>query len=260
MGPFAIQGFSALLPCGLYTSTHGHIPWDENQRGSPLEVNRKQVYSKPHPGFGKLNAPDKLAFSAASLVLENHTSFIPDTTGICLGTTFASLSTDLRYMESVKEGFPRPGYFSATLPSSPIAEIAILFKLKGPDRVVVDTKYPGFSALENAMLVLENKKASAMLVVIVSGIEPQDMQSPLIPPAAATNYAFAFMLTPTVTGADDNYRISLAPQKNNHINSQNNTEESYFFSMISAMLQKKDFHTSYCLEKQEYVLSLTRTL
>lgn len=109
------------------------FPWESDQKG-PEDIRRAQVLSSPYPSFGKLNLPDKFLFCVASLLLENigkDTVVSGDKSGICIGLPFGSLSTDLRYMESVRNGFPSPAVFSATLPSSPVAEAAITYKFKG---------------------------------------------------------------------------------------------------------------------------------
>lgn len=246
MERFYIQSFAALHKTGMYSSVKGHIPWREDQSGNPLNVQRKQVYDKLFTGFGKLNAPDKLAFSAAALIFSDFSEFDGEKTGISLGNTFGCLSTDLRYAESVVEGFPSPAYFAATLPSSPVADIAIMFKLKGPDRTVADTVTPGFLALDNALQILTCKKAESMLAILVNGIERNDVDSSFINFAEnECNFCYAFMLSPSRSTTGFNYRISLEINTNTNKYSQNRSEESYFFEMINAMTQNKNYSSTF---------------
>lgn len=244
-----IQAFAALHKTGMYSSVKGHIPWEKEQSGSPLDVQRKQVYGKPYTGFGKLNAPEKLAFSAAALLFSDFSDYNGEMTGISLGNVFGSFSTDMRYAESIAAGFPSPAYFSATLPSSPIAEVAIPFKLKGPDRVVVGTATPGLSALDNAMRILSLKKAESMLVLLVNGIEHCDTDFPLISSEKAnTTYSYAWFLTTARCDSGINYKITFDNYDKTYNNSQNVSEESYFFEMINAMTQNKNYSSSFTID------------
>ena len=136
-----IESFSSLTAEGI-TEPSGMRGWDSGQKG-PQDVRREQVLNKPYVNFGKLMLPDKLAFCAASAVLSNCEPANPETTAITLGICAGSLSTDLRYMESVLAGFPSPAIFSATLPSSAIANVAIYFGIKGPNRVIAGNSGSG---------------------------------------------------------------------------------------------------------------------
>jgi len=241
-----LQAFAALNKTGMYSSAKGCMPWEEEQGGNPLNVRRKQVYDKLFTGFGKLNAPDKLAFSAASLIFSGFSEFDGDKTGITLGNTFGCLSTDLRYAESVGDGFPSPALFAATLPSSPIADIAIMFKLKGPDRTVADTTAPGFLALENAIRILSCKKAESMIAILVNGIEPNEVDMSFVNYIEnECNFSYAFMLTSARCNTGLNYTISLEMDTKGDNNSQKRSEESYFVEMIDALMHNKEYSSPF---------------
>ena len=167
-----VRGFAGLLAEGILTA-EGIAPWGADQKG-PADVQRPQVYEKPHTGFGKLQPIDKIAFGVASLACRQAGDYDGHSTGICLGSAFGSFSTDMRYMESVLSGFPRPAYFSATLPSSPVAEIAILLGLKGANRVFVDSRVPGLTALEAGLRTLQHGTAENMIVVMVRALHEKD--------------------------------------------------------------------------------------
>lgn len=241
-----IQAFAALNKTGMYSSAKGYIPWKEDQSGNPLDVQRKQVYDKLFTGFGRLNAPDKLAFSAAALILSGFSEYYGDKTGIALGNTFGCLSTDLRYAESVVSGFPSPALFAATLPSSPVADIAIIFKLKGPDRTIADTAIPGFLALDNAMQILSCKKADSMIAILVNGIEPNEADMSFVNFAEnECNFSYAFMLNSARCNSGLNYTISIEMDTNSDNNSQKRSEESYFSEMIDALMHKNNYSSPF---------------
>jgi hypothetical protein len=151
----------------------------------------------PCPSFGKLQLADRLAFGTAALLLDGYPLPPQEKVGISMGVPFGSLSTDMRYLESMHSGYPSPAIFSATLPSSALSEIAIYFGLKGPNRVISEADSSGIAALDAAHRALRLQKAKAMIVIAVYGIENNDRQSPLAPPAISQlpAAAYGFLLT-----------------------------------------------------------------
>jgi hypothetical protein len=194
--PIFLDSFSSLLPEGI-AGPVGLRPWDAGQAG-PQDVRRDQVLDKPYLNFGKLMLPDKLAFCAAAVALSRYVIADKEMAAITFGLCAGSLSTDLRYMESMLAGFPSPAIFSATLPSSAIADIAIYFGLKGPNRVIAGNAASGLTAFERAVSLLETDKAASVLSLSVNAVEPADAGSPLLDPAADRSCrAYAFLLTTT---------------------------------------------------------------
>jgi hypothetical protein len=203
-----IHSFASLHPSGMY-SPRGHCPWNADQHG-PEDVQRSQVLDRPYPGFGKLSVADRLAFSVASLLLGAYGPLTGDGCGICLGNATGSLSVDLRYWESVIAGFPSPGFFAATLPSSPISDIAIYYGCKGPNRVIAGNKASGIHALVEALTMLRLKKAAEMLVVSLYALDPCDRGVRLLPsPGDPGNRAHAFLLSSNKQKGSPDARLSL---------------------------------------------------
>jgi|GEM_PF-2870992 len=128
----------------IITKSFSHIdkheivsPKGAVKREKPLfEISREEVYSQKHPVFGKLAFADRLAFGAAALAIENGKIENPINCAIVLLTNIGSFMRDKEFMETLNQNCPSPAYFSATLASSPIAEIAITFGLKGADKVI----------------------------------------------------------------------------------------------------------------------------
>lgn len=239
-----LQAFSALTTMGMYSSKKGYQSWDDDQYESPLNIKRKQVYDKPYTGFGKLNAPDKLAFSASALLLSDFSDVDCENTGICLATTFGSLSTDILFAESIVSGFPSPALFSATLPSSPVSDIAILFNLKGPNRIHVGHYFSGFSVIDSAIQLLSHGKSESMLIVIVNALEKEHACSPFISECDDMSpYSFAFLINKKQSGRGSNYKLTFTLNaKNNTDIFQNRSEKSYFIEIIHALMKNED-HT-----------------
>ena len=151
---------------GISTLRSGFTPWDESQCGI-LGMRRDQVFDKPHTGFGKLLLPDKMAFAVASLALR-EVELPKDRTrvAIVLGSYTGSLSTDIEYMRSVADGFPSPAIFAATLPSSPLAEIAIMHSIMGPNRVFCG-RNAAFDVLDESEEILRSGLAEFVVAVWV---------------------------------------------------------------------------------------------
>jgi len=171
-----IDAFAVLDSRGLHSAA-GSKAWDTDQAG-PEDVRRPQVLSVPHPSFGKLLLPDRLVFSAAALMLSGYPGPLDDTTGVCLGLPFGSLSTDLRYNETVNSPMPSPAVFSATLPSSAVCEVTIFWKYRGPNRVFCGGALDGVWALDEARRLAAGGKAGAVIVACAWAVEEADRDSP----------------------------------------------------------------------------------
>lgn len=236
-----INGFSSISKEGIISSQKGIIKFNDSE--TPLSISRKTVFSKLHTGFGKLNVPDKLAFSAAALVLDGLQDTNFENTGISLGSTTGSLSTDLRYMESIMDGFPSPAYFQATLPSSPVAEVAIMFKLKGPDRAIVKTKGAGLEALNSAIRLLEKKKAENVIVLFINGTDPIDENCKFIEDINISNpFAFSLLLSTNLNAYSK--EITIKTNYNGNKNIQTDDEEAYFLNLIKSLYNSNSFNNT----------------
>jgi hypothetical protein len=230
------ESFSALLPEGIITPA-GATPWNNGQAG-PADVTRGQVLDKPYLSFGKLSLPDRLAFSAASLVLSAYPIAEKESAGICLGLPAGSLSTDLRYMESVCAGFPSPAVFSATLPSSAIADIAIFFGLKGENRVIAGDAGSGLAALDCACAMLFAGKASSVIVLSVNAVEASDFSSPLLPADYDTeNRAYAFLLSTKRQAGGLGYGFDASFERCNK-DLPHRSGELYFYKLVKLLCDR----------------------
>ena len=250
-----LDSFSALLPDGIY-GPQGFVPWADGQKGAQ-DVTRDQVLDKPYVNFGKLMLPDRLAFSAASLILSRYALQSRETTAITLGICAGSLSTDLRYMETVAAGFPGPAVFSATLPSSAIADIAIYFGLKGPNRVCAGDAASGLTAFELATLLIENGKAGAALVLSVSAVEPGDFNSPLLDPAIEReNRAFAFLVSTAAQKEGLGFKLN-ASFGHSDKEVPGGSGELYFTELTQLLLHRKNgsISASSCGMAAEFVIT-----
>jgi hypothetical protein len=232
-----LESCAALLPEGILT--HDKTTAWKNGQAGPSDVTRDQVLDRPYLSFGKLSLPDRLAFSAASLALAGTTIAEPESAAICLGLPAGSLSTDLRYMESVIAGFPSPAVFSATLPSSAITDIAIFFGLKGENRVIAGGADSGLIALECGCAMLTGGKAGTVVVLSVNALERQDRSSPLVPPDFdSQNRAYAFLLSTKPQPGGLAYGFDVSFEYCNK-DLTDGGGEKYFYQLVKLVQSKK---------------------
>ena len=86
------------------------------------------------PRFGRLDLQSQLALLAVAALKVDFASSPPDRTGICLAASAGSLSTDIHFWKGRHNvGGPSPTLFAYTLPSAAAGEIAIHFRLTGPN-------------------------------------------------------------------------------------------------------------------------------
>lgn len=88
--------------------------------------------------FGRLDLQSQLALLAVAELKVNFADFAPGRVGICLSASAGSLTTDVNFWQGRNgPGGPSPTLFAYTLPSAAVGEIAIHFRLTGPDRCFV---------------------------------------------------------------------------------------------------------------------------
>ena len=84
--------------------------------------------------FGRLDLQSQLALLAVASLGIDFEKMNRESVAICLTASAGSLTTDFNFWKSRKEiGGPSPTLFAYTLPSAAIGEIAIHFKLTGPN-------------------------------------------------------------------------------------------------------------------------------
>jgi len=127
---------------------NGEQIWEANSGVELQEFLRSGYdrFSGQYPKFHKMDALSKLGWLAAEVLLQAHpiTSYAPEEVGMVLSNRSASLDTDIRYYDTVKE-FASPALFVYTLPNIVIGEICIRHGFKGEHTFFVsDTFNAGF--------------------------------------------------------------------------------------------------------------------
>ncbi len=84
--------------------------------------------------FGRLDLQSQLALLAVASLRVDFSSLPPARTGICLVASAGSLTTDVNFWSGRHAtGGPSPTLFAYTLPSAAAGDLAIHFKLTGPN-------------------------------------------------------------------------------------------------------------------------------
>lgn len=84
--------------------------------------------------FGRLDLQSQLSLLAVANLNVDFSRYAPGRIGIIFAASAGSLSTDVNFWNSrTGVGGPSPTLFAYTLPSAAVGEIAIHFKLTGPD-------------------------------------------------------------------------------------------------------------------------------
>jgi 3-oxoacyl-(acyl-carrier-protein) synthase len=120
--------------------------------------------------FGRLDLSSRLALLAVESLGVDFGKFSRDRIAICLAAKAGSLSTDFDFWAGRDAvGGPSPTLFAYTLPSAAIGEIAIRYKLTGPNLCFVgDDKL----LLSEATDLLQHGEADACVCVFCEVISP----------------------------------------------------------------------------------------
>jgi hypothetical protein len=96
-----------------------------------------------YPRFYKMDNLGKLGWLASEILFKgsfNAEKYKPEETGLVLANANASLDTDLKYFETVKD-IPSPSVFVYTLPNIMIGEICIKNNFKGENAFFVFNEF-----------------------------------------------------------------------------------------------------------------------
>jgi 3-oxoacyl-(acyl-carrier-protein) synthase len=88
--------------------------------------------------FGRMDLLSQLALLSVEWLGIDFEKVQRDHVGVCMAVSAGSLSTDVEYWKGRNDvGGPSPTLFAYTLPSSAIGEIAIRYRLTGPNLCLV---------------------------------------------------------------------------------------------------------------------------
>ncbi len=138
--------------------------------------------------FGRLDRQSQLALLAVAALQVDFTTFSPDRIGLCLAASAGSLTTDIQFWQG-RDGIggPSPTLFAYTLPSAAAGEIAIHFRLTGPNLCFVGDDQ---IILPEAADLLARGDVDACVGVFVETVSTDCARLLSVPPAAAACAVF----------------------------------------------------------------------
>ncbi len=120
--------------------------------------------------FGRLDLLSQLAVLAVESLGIDFSTMPPDRVGICIAVRAGSLSTDVEYWKGRDAvGGPSPMLFAYTLPSSAIGEIAIRYRITGPNLCFVGNEA---LALTEARELIRHREVDACICVFCDAVTP----------------------------------------------------------------------------------------
>jgi len=125
-----------------------------------FKVFAKSVYKNYEIKYGKfykMDALSKLGFLASELLLKdfNKDDILPEQIAIICANTSASLHTDVKYQNTLKE-IPSPALFVYTLPNIVLGEISIRNMIRGESLFLVQDKFDADFMAEYVDDIFEN--------------------------------------------------------------------------------------------------------
>jgi hypothetical protein len=134
-----------------------------------------QHFGFQYPKFYKMDLLSKLGWLACELLLKEGFepgNYQPEDIAVVLSNSNASLDTDYRYMETVKE-VPSPAVFVYTLPNIMIGEICIRHKFKGENAFFVFDSFDAGFIHQYVRDLMENGTARACICGWVDVLGPE---------------------------------------------------------------------------------------
>jgi 3-oxoacyl-(acyl-carrier-protein) synthase len=113
--------------------------------------------------FGRMDLLSQLTLLSVELLGVDFEAMDRSRIGVCLAVNAGSLPTDIEYWKGRNDvGGPSPTLFAYTLPSSAIGEIAIRYRLTGPNLCFVGTDE---MLMREARDLIKGKEADACVCI-----------------------------------------------------------------------------------------------
>lgn len=140
-----ILSYCSLSEKGILLNANNLLTFDEKK---PFNELSKEIYKQlrlEYPKFYKMDPLSKLAFLAASVLIENNTSDIDENTALILANKSSCIDVDRQHINSIKDDdhfYPSPATFVYTLPNIAIGEISIRYQLKSENSFFIFDRFP----------------------------------------------------------------------------------------------------------------------
>jgi len=146
----------------------GHVCYSKNPHGLP-KISGKEILSRPHKGFGRMDNFSKIGFAAITFALADADICPSDSKkNICMiaSSVTGCIETDIHYQATLsreKGILPSPAIFAYTLPSCFLGEASIYHKLTGESFMIEEETANGLQGLSMAMDLLEEGECDTLV-------------------------------------------------------------------------------------------------
>jgi len=190
-----VSGVGWVSSAGLGTG-RGSTPFSWGDGPLP-SIKRSQVFSEPHPRFGRLDRYSRLGVAAIAMALRDAGLEGFDLGGerasLIASTVHGCLHTDIAFLDGMRErgiGGASPQLFAYTLSNSLLGEAAIEFGFTGETCLFNEAHLTGKAALKAAIRRIVEHESR----IVTTGI--CDLGAPgLLAPDAGCGGALFFVLT-----------------------------------------------------------------
>ena len=183
------------MGCGR---NHDHFEW---KAGKLPEINRKEVFEKPFPHFGRLDRFCRLGLAAIAFALKDAGLDRWEQKrpiGIVASTVHGCLETDISYFDTVlpeKGRLASPNLFAYTLPNSYLGEAAIYFGLTGPSFMISQPKRSELWCIRLSLSAM----AEGQFATVLSGVGDHNIPAPHADSRGTACGALFFVIQNSVT-------------------------------------------------------------
>ncbi len=160
-----------------------HRSWADIGVDNFAQCHWKQLFDSPFDRFGRLDTFSKHVVAAVELLgLTMPCDDVKDNdTAIYVGTEFGSYQVDQQFYKSITQpGGASPKLFSYTLPSTAIGEVAIRYKITGPNLCVSAGKSSGLVALWQSAELLKTRQVSSCITIVSNAGSPESSSQAIL--------------------------------------------------------------------------------
>ena len=158
----------------FYITAHSFISAQSVEADSTGNFLWKNISSRPNERFGRFDLLTKYALAAVELLNLPLDEPKDSSKALILETQSGSLAVDEHYYSSKQQNPPSPALFTYTLPSVALGEIAIRYRLTGPNLTILSQNIAGTLGLLESARMLWRKECSEVIFIMANGTNKQN--------------------------------------------------------------------------------------
>jgi len=136
----------------------------------------RMISTHPFERFGRLDLLSKYAMAAVEMLALQPNAEKDSDTALLLTSARGCLGADLEFLATM-QATPSPALFTYTLPSIALGEIAIRYRISGPNLCLLDQCEPGPLAICEAFRLLTLGEAKRCLAITADALDNDQIGS-----------------------------------------------------------------------------------